>query len=44
MHNDWLVDALNAQAFTALNASPGVRAFYDQQRAKGTEHRRAGAG
>jgi len=38
IHNDRLVDALNAQAFTALNASPGARAFYDQQRAKGLEH------
>lgn len=38
IRNDRLVDALNAQAFAALNASPGARAFYDQQRAKGTEH------
>ena len=38
IHNGRLVDALNAQAFAALNASPGARAFYDQQRAKGTEH------
>jgi hypothetical protein len=38
VHNDRLVDALNAQAFAALNASPGARAFYDQQRAKGLEH------
>jgi len=38
IHNDRLVDALNAQAFAALNASPGARAFYDQQRAKGIEH------
>ena len=38
VHNDRLVDALNAQAFAALNASPGARAFYDQQRAKGIEH------
>ena len=38
VHNDRLVDALNAQAFTALSASPGARAFYDQQRAKGLEH------
>jgi len=27
VHNDRLVDALNAQAFAALNASPGARAF-----------------
>jgi hypothetical protein len=38
VHNDRLVDALNAQAFAALNASPGARTFYDQQRAKGLEH------
>jgi hypothetical protein len=38
IHNDRLVDALNAQAFTALNASPGARAFYDDLRARGIEH------
>ena len=38
IHNDRLVDALNAQAFTALRASPGARAFYDQLRARGIEH------
>ena len=38
VHNDRLVDALNAQAFAALSASPGARAFYDQQRAKGHGH------
>jgi transposase len=38
IHNDRLVDALNSQAFAALNASPGARAFYDQQRARGLEH------
>jgi transposase len=38
VHNDWLVDALNAQAFSALSASPGARAFYDQQRANGHGH------
>jgi len=32
------VDALNAQAFTALRASPGARAFYDELRARGIEH------
>lgn len=31
-------DALNAQAFAALTASPGARAFCDQQRAAGHEH------
>ncbi len=38
IHNDRLVDALNAQAFTALKASPGARAFYDELRARGIEH------
>ncbi len=38
VHNGRLVDALNAQAFSALSASPGARAFYDQQRASGHGH------
>lgn len=38
VHNDRLVDALNAQAFASLNASPGARAFYDGLRARGIEH------
>ncbi len=38
IHNDRLVDALNAQAFAALNTSPGARAFYDELRARGIEH------
>jgi hypothetical protein len=38
VRNDRLVDALNAQAFSALRASPGDRAFYDQQRAAGHGH------
>jgi transposase len=38
VHNDRLVDALNAQAFAALSASPGARAFYDELRARGIEH------
>ncbi|HEY7263034.1 MAG TPA: IS110 family transposase [Trebonia sp.] len=38
VHNDRLVDALNAQAFASLNASPGARAFYDVLRARGIEH------
>jgi transposase len=38
VHNDRLVDALHAQAFSALTASPGARAFYDEQRAKGHGH------
>src|SRR5579875_420778 len=38
VHNDRLIDALMSWAFASLNASPGARAFYDQQRAKGLEH------
>jgi transposase len=38
IHNNRLVDALNAQAFTSLNASPGARAFYDELRTRGIEH------
>ena len=38
IRNDRLVDALMAQAFTALNASPGARALYDELRARGIEH------
>jgi transposase len=38
IHNDRLVDALNAQAFASLSASPGARAFYDGLRARGIEH------
>jgi hypothetical protein len=33
IHNDRLVDALRTQAFAALNASPGARAYYDDLRA-----------
>jgi len=38
IHNDRLVDALNAQAFAALGASPGARAYYDELRAREIEH------
>jgi len=38
VRNDRLTDALHAQAQSALTASPGARASYDQQRAKGHEH------
>jgi transposase len=38
IHNDRLVDALMAQAFSALKASPGARARYDDLRARGIEH------
>jgi Transposase IS116/IS110/IS902 family len=35
IHNSRLVDALNAQAFSALKASPGARALYDETTAWG---------
>ena len=38
IHNGRLIDALMTWAFTSLNASPGARAFYDAQRARGLEH------
>jgi transposase len=38
IHNDRLIDALMTWAFSALNGSPGARAYYDQLRAKGLEH------
>jgi hypothetical protein len=38
IHNSRLVDALNAQAFASLRASPGARALYDELRARGIEH------
>ena len=41
VHNDRLIDALITQAFCALHASPGARAYYDQQRARGVEHHAA---
>jgi transposase len=41
VHNDRLRDALDGQAFAALTASPGARAYYDQQRARGVGHRAA---
>jgi hypothetical protein len=41
VHNDRLRDALDGQAFAALNASPGTRACYDAHRAAGAGHRAA---
>jgi len=41
IRNDRLTDALMAQAFAAMNASPGARALYDAERARGTEHNAA---
>lgn len=39
--NRRLADACYLWAFTAMNASPGARAFYDQRRAGGDTHHRA---
>jgi len=41
VHNDRLIDALGLQAFAALRASPGARAYYDQLRGRGIGHRAA---
>jgi transposase len=41
VHNDRLIDALNRQAFAALNTSPGARAYYDQLRNRGAGHHAA---
>ena len=38
VRNNRLIDALMSWAFTSMLASPGARAFYDEQRAKGFEH------
>jgi transposase len=38
VHNDRLIDALMGQAFAALNTSPGARAYYGKQRARGAGH------
>jgi transposase len=39
--NKRLRDALYLQAFAALNASPGARAYYDTRRARGATHHQA---
>jgi transposase len=41
VHNDRLVDALMSQAFSALKASPGARAYYDRQRERGVTYNAA---
>ncbi|WP_455685192.1 IS110 family RNA-guided transposase [Streptosporangium sandarakinum] len=41
VHNDRLIDALLTQAFSALQCSPGARAYYDRQRARGCGHNAA---
>jgi transposase len=39
--NKRLADALHQQAFAALTASPGARAYYDSHRARGATHHQA---
>lgn len=41
VHNDRLLDALTSQAFATLVCSPGARAYYNQQRARGSSHNAA---
>lgn len=41
VHNDRLVGALHQQAFCALRASPGARAYYDELRARNVGHNAA---
>jgi len=41
VHNDRLIDALITQAFASLHASPGARAYYDRQRARGATYNAA---
>ncbi|NKQ55271.1 IS110 family transposase [Amycolatopsis sp. K13G38] len=41
IHNDRLIDALMTQAFSALRTSPGARAYYDRQKARGANHNTA---
>lgn len=38
IRNDRLADALHRQAQSALRASPGARAYYDEQRDHGLDH------
>ena len=41
VHNDRLVDALQRQAYCALTASAGARAYYDELRGRGMGHHAA---
>jgi transposase len=41
IRNDRLADALHTQALSALTGSPGARAYYDKQRARGLSHNSA---
>ncbi len=38
VHNDRLIDALMAQAFSSLRSSAGARAYYDRQRDRGASY------
>jgi hypothetical protein len=38
IRNGRLADALHQQAQSALRASPGARAYYDEQRDRGLDH------
>jgi len=38
IHNDHLVNAMHDQAFAAISASPGARAYYDELRARDIDH------
>ena len=41
IRNKRLADALYQQAFSAISASPGARAYYDRHRARGATHHQA---
>jgi transposase len=41
VHNDRLIDAVMSQAQSALQASPGARAYYDKQKDRGLDHQPA---
>jgi hypothetical protein len=41
IRNKRLADALQSQALSALTTSPGARAYYDRQRARGLGHNAA---
>jgi transposase len=41
IHNDRLIDALMTQASVAITVSPGARAYYDKQRARGADYNAA---
>jgi hypothetical protein len=41
VRNKRLADAIYLWAFSALSASPGARAFYDQRRTAGDNHNQA---